>query len=332
MHARDFMPGVYTPAGLLWCAVLALSTGCAHPGASQPGPESHADTFEFVGTNPGGEIARQFVGGLDPNAPCHSIQWQIRFHGNPQGQAPTFELHAQYQVPTAHNTNRSEPGPKQTIRGSWQLQRHDLGTRQTEAYRLTTPSGRSLSLVKVSPDILHVLNENGRLAIGNGGWSYTLYRADKTEPAVDPAATLNAPEMSYKISPLSTGPSVFGVFEGRSPCQGISRELQIVSHPGCMKSKWRLTLFQDPTSQEPTHYQVEGSLFRAAPREGPWKRMRGTADDPNATVYMLLATSTQPALALLAADDNVLFFLDQKRHLLIGHGEFSYTLNRVGKR
>ena len=37
----------------------------------------------------------------------------------------------------------------------------------------------------------------------------------------------------------------------------------------------------------------------------------------------------EPALIVLKADENILFFLNHNRELLIGHADFSYTLNRV---
>lgn len=74
---------------------------------------------------------------------------------------------------------------------------------------------------------------------------------------------------------------------------------------------------------------MEGSLFRESPREGKWNITQGSVVDPKATVYQLHATDTQPALLFLKGDDNVLFFLNQNRELLVGHAEFSYTLNRV---
>ena len=60
-------------------------------------------------------------------------------------------------------------------------------------------------------------------------------RADLAEKPGDSALALSAPDMSYKISPLATGPTVFGVFEGRSPCHGISRELKLLSTPAAPK-------------------------------------------------------------------------------------------------
>jgi len=40
-------------------------------------------------------------------------------------------------------------------------------------------------------------------------------------------------------------------------------------------------------------------------------------------------TPTEAALLLLKADDNILFFLNQNREPMVGHADFSYTLNRV---
>jgi hypothetical protein len=44
-----------------------------------------------------------------------------------------------------------------------------------------------------------------------------------------------------------------------------------------------------------------------------------------------LNSATEPALLLLKADDNILFLLDQNREPMVGHAEFSYTLNRVSQ-
>jgi hypothetical protein len=96
-----------------------------------------------------------------------------------------------------------------------------------------------------------------------------------------------------------------------------------------MKSKWRVTLYQDPETLAPATYKVEGTLYRQSAREGTWSMSHGTATDPNVTIYKLNPTQTQPALFLLKGDDNILFFLNQNREPLIGHADFSYTLNRA---
>ena len=191
---------------------------------------------------------------------------------------------------------------------------------------------RSLLFAKVDENLLHLLNSDGNLMLGNGGWSYTLNRADHVEKPVDPSLTVEAPVMSYKISPLATGPTVFGIFEGRSPCHGIARELKLPLHAGCTKIKWLVTLYRNPETSAPTTYKVEGSLHRQTPREGTWSIVHGTKADPNATVYQLNPTQTEAALFLLKADDNILFFLNHDREPMVGNADFSYTLNKVAEK
>jgi hypothetical protein len=249
-------------------------------------------------------------------------------HGD--GPASTFKASALYHVPSHSNTNRSEDGPKVTLHGTWEILKGAVPRPWAVVYRLTTGKPqRSLSFAMVGDSLLHLLNPDGSLAVGNGGESYTLNLASRAEKPGDRDQVNNAPEISYKISPMAMGPTVFGVFEGRTPCHGISHQLKLSPHAGCIKSKWRITLYHNPETSAPTTYKVEGSLFREGAREGTWGIDRGAAIDANATVYQLNATPSQPSLLLLKGDNNVLFFLNQNRELLVGHAEFSYTLNRA---
>jgi len=61
--------------------------------------------------------------------------------------------------------------------------------------------------------------------------------------------------------------------------------------------------------------------------------MKGTVNDPSATIYRLEPDSTasnQPIL-LLKADDNILFFIDGDGRMMVGNNYASYTLNRKQK-
>jgi hypothetical protein len=191
-------------------------------------------------------------------------------------------------------------------------------------------------LYKVDAGILQVLNPDRSLMIGNGGWSFTLNRMPQAEEPLSwlwrsPRTWVRwlfRPEMSYPIGRLASGPSVYGVFEGRSPCQAIARELKLSVDPDCAKVKWRVTLYQDPETQAPTTYTVEGSLYRSGARAGHWSVVQGNRKGAGPIVYQLASTSAEPALFVGKGDDNVLFLLDQNLHPLIGRDDFSYTLNR----
>jgi hypothetical protein len=276
---------------------------------------------------PDGALGREFVGGIASTAAVHCILWRLTFSAqSADATSGTFKLAAAYEVPRRTNPNQGEPGPKVSSEGTWEIVKGMEAKPEATVYRLKAGKPeRSVSFVKVSDALLHLLDEDKGLMNGTAGWSYTLNRADVAEKPGVPAPTA---EMSYTISPLATGPRVFGVFEGRTPCNGISRELNRPEKAGCIKSKWRVTLYQNPETSAPTTYKVEGSLFRQKAREGTWSITRGTAD-PNAIVYRLAPTQTEPALLLMKGDDNVLFFLNQKQEPMVGHADFSYTLNRV---
>ena len=97
----------------------------------------------------------------------------------------------------------------------------------------------------------------------------------------------------------------------------------------CMKVKWDLTLYQDAKTFAPTTYKLDGTLYRDQTRKGTWKMLRGARANPGALIYQLDPDASQGSLLFLKADDNILYFLDRSRNLLVGNHDFSYTLNRL---
>lgn len=143
------------------------------------------------------------------------------------------------------------------------------------------------------------------------------------------ADTTNKPSPNTGLVILPTGNGVFGVFDGRTPCQEIAREINLQARPECIKIKWRVALFQDSVTRAPTTFKLEGFVFRNPPREGRWTIIKGTANNPNADVIQLDADKPQQSIYLLKADDNVLLFLDNERRLMKGNEHFGYALYRA---
>src|SRR5262249_8794618 len=262
------------------------------------------------------------------------IQWNLTLHHDSNTRAPGgYELLCKYgvTVPNQPGLNRGVPTVKR--KGQWSIAKGTKSNSEAVVYELDS----ALSLLKVDSKVLHVLDRDRHLLTGGPAWSYTLCRADAAEKTVDPSLYgYKAPE-SYAMLPVAVGPSVFAIFGGRTPAQGIGKELKIPGAENCPRIKWRITLFQNPASHEPTTYRIEHSLrpreiregkLTAVPREGKWTIIRGTAVDPNAIVYRLDATNNEPAISLLKGDDNVVFFLDHAGKPLVGNADFSYTLNR----
>lgn len=139
----------------------------------------------------------------------------------------------------------------------------------------------------------------------------------------------NRPSKTNTRLPIAEGPHVWGVFQGRVPCQEMSSKMGIRASADCQKLKWAFTFYQDPKNNEPTTYTWEGSLYRDHARKGTWALVKGTKDFPDALVIQLDPDKPQESFYLLKGDDNVLFVLDRNKDLLIGGSYLSYTFNRV---
>jgi hypothetical protein len=136
----------------------------------------------------------------------------------------------------------------------------------------------------------------------------------------------NRPFQTPTKHPIPKQSLVFGIFEGRPPCQEIAKQLKMEVSAECTKIKWRLTLFHDPVTFKPTTYQMLG---RFPSTEGKWTTIKGTKSDPEAIVYHLNYDKPAISFYLLKGDDNVLFILDEQKDLRVGDSYLSYTLNRV---
>jgi hypothetical protein len=274
---------------------------------------AQADVFGvFVGSTPPDRALLDPLG-VPADAKIERVRWKVTLQRDPA----RYELQYEY--------GASAKGVRE---GEWNVRRGIKSDPRAIVYDLRG----AFALAQVDVNLIQVLDDDGNYRIGNGGWSFTLNRSDHAEELVDEEAARTVPDMSYPVSSLSTGPDVYAVFGGRTPCQGIARQLNVRVPRGCSKAKWRLTLYRDPATRVPTRYKVEGSLFTGGAREGSWKIVRGLGEDSDALVYRLDATATQPELLLLKGDENVLFMLNEARDPRVGHAEFSYTLDRTALR
>jgi len=294
---------------------LLFSTFNSH---GQPSTARDSSVFGvFVGSTLVGELLAQRL-----NIPTNiepPLRWQLTLHQDAKSQSPTsYKLRCDY----ALSANASDKSHVEKS-GTWKQAK---GTKFNPNATVLELDGL-VSLFKVDWNLLHVLNADGGLMMGDGGYSFTLNRTTAAEQP-QPPPPAGTPSISYRIAPPATGPTVFGVFEGRTPCLGIARELNRTLDAHRMKAKWRVTLLQNPETKAPTIYKVEGSFYRGDLREGNWSIVRGPETDPTTIIYRLEPASGEPALLLVKGDDNVLFFADQKGRPLVGHADFSYTLNR----
>jgi hypothetical protein len=142
----------------------------------------------------------------------------------------------------------------------------------------------------------------------------------------------NVPYLTTSSKPIASGKDVYGVFEGRCGCVEIAAALKKTVSPECRKTKWALTLYQNPDIHTPTHYVLEGAFYRQDIRKGKWSIIKGTKANPDASVLQLDSDKAQETIYMMKGDDNVLLFLDNDKNLIKGNEQFSYTLNRVAEK
>ena len=294
---------------------IAIAVALGSSVAAKPeAPTESASTF--VGTTPANGTVRTMLA-VPTSATVDMIEWKVTLDRD------SYRAIARYGRAVANQPGLAPSDAVVERRGRVTESTVERAGRDIAAYEL-----EGLGTVeRVSRDVLHFLKPDDHgLMVGHSGESYSLLREGAGE-ATDCAPAGPPSGLSYKISPVSEGPAVYGVFEGRTPCRGVAAVLRIEPGSGCFKSKWRVTLFQNPANRHPDAYLAEGSLFHDTPRKGSWRFVGGRAGAKSPAVIELAAPG-MPPIRLQRGDANVLFFVDENDRPLVGNEHFSYVLNR----
>ena len=267
----------------------------------------------LVGSTPCGDAIRSIFS-IAPGKPVDFIRWELTL--NDVGKK-TFDLNINFGEAQPNTSGFKNGGEKMAFAGKYSAA--DTKNGQPPRLKLQIDS-KVLTLVRLNEDLYHVLTDDDKLMVGNGGWSYTLSARDAREKrsGVLPVRAISPPE--------DTGPET--IFEGRTPCQDFAKQYNLQRGSECFKLKWKITLYRDASTNEPTTYALESTLNRPEAVKGTWKIVRGIQYDPVAVIYRLDLEKTNETLSFLVGDENVLFFLDKDARLFVGDENFSYTLNR----
>jgi hypothetical protein len=142
------------------------------------------------------------------------------------------------------------------------------------------------------------------------------------------------------------GSSVFGMFEGITPCSQQTRPLpQIPEDTDCEQMIWKFTLYQDSVTGTPTTYQLDAAYGMPKQNtngledggtpiimEGNWGIVNGTDTDANTVVYQLNPEDPQMTVSFLKVDEDILHVLHSDMRLMVGNGAWSYMINRTDNR
>ncbi|GAB2801353.1 hypothetical protein GCM10027275_54310 [Rhabdobacter roseus] len=151
--------------------VLTLLLALSLVQARRPSPEP----TRFVATSPCDGLPRTMLG-IPAATDCEMIRWELALHRDPRHQQPTFyQLQYTYGLSQPSTTGFTSTQAKGQKEGKWVTQKD---AKNREIYRLaeSTPTEARLAFVKLNDQLLHLLDPQGKLMIGHGGWSYTLNR------------------------------------------------------------------------------------------------------------------------------------------------------------
>jgi hypothetical protein len=252
----------------------------------------------YYGSTPGHLNIREFLG-ISLTDSIDFIRWKLSMRSG------HYELNCQYGLSKAGTETFSDT--------------HEVlfsGTlRKQGNYYLLQHEDRTLYILKINANLLHLLNKEKSLLVGNGGYSYTLN--------VD--SPVKTKEMNLQVK--YSRPQYPIAYHGRTPCQELSVLLELNSSSECHKLKWYIIFFVDPVSGKPSHYLKRGTAYRENTMvKGKWEIIRGT---DGRVIYKLDPERKNKATHLLKADDNILLFTDFEGNLLVGNKHFSYTLNKT---
>lgn len=251
----------------------------------------------YTGSTPAHEDVRYFLN-IPSKDSIDFIRWKFTPHSN------TYELDCEYGI--------GKPSTNGFINRKTTAFSGPL-LREGNYYKLQHKN-KTLYILEINANILHLLDKNKNLLTGNGGFSYAL---NNTEPVKT---------NQFNFQSTSTSSSTPMTFQGRTPCEGLIQIVNPERAATCEKIKWYILLYADEKGQ-PSHYlRASGGLKKENMIKGKWEIVHGKDER---LIYKLNPGNTAGTIYLLKADDNILFFTDSAGNLLSGDENFSYTLNRT---
>ena len=140
--------------------------------AEPPFPGSKRTRF---GEPPCDDPPRQFLG-IPTNSACERITWRLTLLTNQNTRLPTtYKLVSIYGMQAQSAPGFVGGGTTAEVQGTWAIVKGTKSNPDAVVYDLNADKPRrSMSFVKVGDHLLHLLNRDKGLMIGNASWSYTL--------------------------------------------------------------------------------------------------------------------------------------------------------------
>ncbi|KAA2240274.1 copper resistance protein NlpE [Chitinophaga agrisoli] len=142
----------------------------------QIGPTASSVLGTFAASTPCSQGTRPLPG-MAANTDCEFIKWELTLYQDEHTKAPTtYQLHATYGLSKPGTTGFIDGGNKIDMQGNWMITRSAPDSNQIIYQLRDSKTNKTISFLKLSDDLLHLLDSNQHLMIGSAAWSYTLNR------------------------------------------------------------------------------------------------------------------------------------------------------------
>jgi len=112
---------------------------------------------------------------------CFVVEWKLTLIMDPNTKSPAgYKLEGLNRYIVAATNMYSEPGTRSESEGKWKIIKGTKTDPNAIIYQLNPDKPEiKLSLLKLNDDLLHILDPDEKLMIGNEFHSYTLSRVSK---------------------------------------------------------------------------------------------------------------------------------------------------------
>jgi hypothetical protein len=146
----------------IWLPLLLLA-GWAAP-----------DLVIFVAASPCDAVPRHLLG-IPGNLDCEMIKWRLTLRRDPRNLGrDDFKLQYTYGMTKPGTQGFMNDGFSKEISGKWVISKNPGKTPGKQIFTLQPASSQNaISLLQLNDRLLHLLDTQGHLMIGNAGFSYT---------------------------------------------------------------------------------------------------------------------------------------------------------------
>lgn len=269
--------------------------------------------IQFAGSTPGDPEILTMLG-LPTEQQVDFIKWHLTFTGNNTTEG-NFSLDLNYGLSKPNTRGFIDGGTKAHSAGTYRI----TEIQGMKSYTLRSrESGLSLHLIQFTENLMHILSNERKLMVGNGGWSYTINRVNPVSGHAMISIPLSiVPDTNREVT-----------FTGRTPCMPFAKDYGLSMKEDCFKLKWKLVLQRDSLTGEPSSYILSRTGSRPDIINGITGKWKIETPATGTLIYILDPEFPEQSLRFWQADENVLFLLDKKGQFYTGNEEFSFTFDR----